>query len=417
MTQPQVLKGFRDFLPADKAARDFVMEKLTHTFQSYGFLPIETPTLEYRSTIMGKYGEEADKLVYQFIDNGDREVALRYDQTVPTARFIANHFGEITFPFRRYQMQNVFRADKPQRGRYREFTQCDIDLFGSTDPIADAEVLACVYASYSAIGFRSIQIQVNDRQTLVSALEACTKPGVTVFSLIQSIDKLDKLPPDEVIAELVRKGLSNVEAAKVLDTLSQLQPSANLEQILSLTQRLGVPTSQLQFNAALARGLDYYTGMIFEVRIPEYTVGSVCGGGRYDNLIEQLSGIRMPAVGMAVGFDRTVEAAKQLGLLRDATDSQSVLVTVFDEQLVGESASLTATLRAAGISAELYSKIDKLGKQFKYADKRGIRFAIVIGPDEQAQHLCVLRDLKSGEQETLSPTAVIEKLTTTGAQE
>ncbi|MBP9699768.1 histidine--tRNA ligase [Candidatus Woesebacteria bacterium] len=410
MTQPQVLKGFRDFLPADKAARDFVMEKLTHTFQSFGFLPIETPTLEYRETIMGKYGDEADKLVYQFIDNGDREVALRYDQTVPTARFIANHFGEITFPFRRYQMQNVFRADKPQRGRYREFTQCDIDLFGSTDPIADAEVLSCVYAAYSAIGFTSIQIQVNDRQTLVSALEGCTKPGVGVFSLIQSIDKLDKLPPDEVIAELVRKGLSNVEAARVLDTLSQLQPSANLEQILSLAQRLGVPTSQLTFNAALARGLDYYTGMIFEVRIPEYTVGSVCGGGRYDNLIEQLSGIKMPAVGMAVGFDRTVEAAKQLGLLQDATTNQTVLVTVFDEHLVGESATITTKLREAGIPAELYSKVEKLGKQFKYADKRNIRYVVVLGSDEQARQECVLKDLKTGEQESIAISELVSSL-------
>lgn len=414
MNQPQVLKGFRDFLPADKAARDFVMAKLTHTFRSFGFLPIETPTLEYRETIMGKYGEEADKLVYQFIDNGDREVALRYDQTVPTARFIANHFGEITFPFRRYQLQNVFRADKPQRGRYREFTQCDIDLFGSTDPIADAEVLACVYASYTAIGFTSIQIQVNDRQTLVSALEACTKPGVSVFSLIQSIDKLDKLPPDEVIAELVRKGLSNVEAARVLETLNQLEPSANLEQIMSLAQQLGVPTSQLQFNAALARGLDYYTGMIFEVRIPEYTVGSVCGGGRYDNLIEQLSGIKMPAVGMAVGFDRTVEAATQLGLLKEATSNQTVLVTVFDDKLVGESAALTATLRAAGLFTELYSKVDKLGKQFKYADKRGIRFVIVLGSDELARQECVLKDLQSGDQEKVPLAAIVSKLQLVG---
>jgi histidyl-tRNA synthetase len=402
MNQPQLLKGFRDFLPKDKQARDFVMGKITETFKQFGFEPIETPTIEYKSTIMGKYGDEADKLVYSFTDNGDREVALRYDQTVPTARFIVNNFNELSFPFRRYQMQNVFRADKPQRGRYREFTQCDIDIFGSTDPMADAEVLACTYAAYKAIGFQAVQISVNDRQTLLSVLKPYETDTVNVFSIIQTIDKMDKLPKEEVIAELERKGLTNVSAVQALSDLLSVQPSAALEKIMSLAETLGVRSAELSFDPTLARGLDYYTGMIFEVRIPEFTVGSVCGGGRYDNLIEQLSGLDMPAVGMAVGFDRTVEAAVQFGLIPSTIDDKSVLVTIFDESLAGESAKIAKTLRDQGISVELYPKFAKLEKQLKYADKKGIRYVVVIGSQEVDQGKIQIKDLQSGEQQLLT---------------
>lgn len=401
MNQPQVLKGFRDFLPVDKRARDFVMGKFVSTFAKYGFQAIETPTIEYKSTIMGKYGEEADKLVYAFTDNGDREVALRYDQTVPTARFIANNFNELSFPFRRYQTQNVFRADKPQRGRYREFTQCDIDIFGSSDPVADAEILACTYEAFKSIGFGSIQLVVNDRQTLLSVLTPYASETVSVFSIIQTIDKMDKLPKEEVIAELVRKGLSEIQATKALSDLLSINPSANLEQIMSLARDLGVSEAQLSFDPTLARGLDYYTGMIFEVKIPEYTVGSVGGGGRYDNLINQLAGIEMTAVGMAVGFDRCVEAAIQFGLVPTADDEKRVLVTVFDAGLVGESAKIANVLRAKGLSVELYPRFAKLDKQFKYADKKGIRFCIVIGSQEVDSGTIVLKDLKSGDQQNL----------------
>lgn len=404
MNQPQLLKGFRDFLPKDKRARDFVMKKFVNAFASFGFEPIETPTIEYKSTIMGKYGEEADKLVYAFTDNGDREVALRYDQTVPTARFIANNFNEISFPFRRYQTQNVFRADKPQRGRYREFTQCDIDIFGSTDPLADAEILACTYTAFKSVGFPSIQLAINDRQTLVSVLKPYETKDVNVFSIIQSVDKMDKLPQNEVVDELVRKGLSEVQAVKALQDLLSVQPSANLEKIMSLAEELGVSDAELTFDPTLARGLDYYTGMIFEVRIPEFTVGSVGGGGRYDNLIKDLSGIEMSAVGMAVGFDRTVDAATQLGLIPEGFEEASILVTVFDESLAGESAKLAKNLRSQGLSVELYPRFTKLDKQFKYADKKGIRYCVILGSDEIAQGKMMVKDLQSGEQKSVSLT-------------
>lgn len=401
MTQPQVLKGFRDVLPAQKRARDFVLRKLTTVFEQYGFDPIETPTLEYKDTIMGKYGAEADKLVYTFSDRGEREVALRYDQTVPTARFIANNLNDLPMPFRRYQTQNVFRADKPQKGRYREFTQCDIDIFGSMDPIADAEILVCTYAAYSAVGFTNLQIRVNDRRMLVATVEPYATNQVSVFSIIQSIDKLDKISPEDVTRELMNKGLSNVQAVNVLKDLDSIQPSANLEQIMSLAVQLGVPTEVLEFTPSLARGLDYYTGMIFEVCIPEFSAGSVCGGGRYDNLIGQLAGIDMPAVGMAVGFDRTVEAAEELKLV-PIEDVTRLLVTVFDQTLLNESAEVAKVLRDRQLVVELYPKVDKLAKQFKYADKKGIRYAVVIGPQEKENGLVILKDLLTGKQQQIT---------------
>src|SRR5260221_14765573 len=206
MNKLQNLKGFRDFLPKEKRKRDYVANKLKEVFELYGFEPLETPTLEYSEVIMGKYGEEADKLVFQFEDNGGRKVAMRYDQTVPTSRVLAQYSNELPKYFRRYQIQNVFRADKPQKGRYREFKQCDCDILGSTSPLADAEILAVYYAVFKEIGLTSIVLEINDRQTLISTLSPLTTPTVNIFSLIQSIDKLDKMTPADVTSELITKG-------------------------------------------------------------------------------------------------------------------------------------------------------------------------------------------------------------------
>ncbi len=410
MTQLQTLKGFRDFLPAQKRQRDFVMARIVEVFQRFGFEPLETPTLEYRETIMGKYGAEADKLVYQFRDNGDREVALRYDQTVPTARVIAQYQQELGLPFRRYQTQNVFRADKPQRGRYREFTQCDIDIFGSSSPTADAEILAATYWAYKNIGFEQVELRINDRQVLIGTLQPFATEQVDVFSIIQSIDKLDKMSPAAVVDELVRKGLEIDQAEKILVSIQSAEPSENLSVILNTAERLGVEQRALVFSPTTARGLDYYTGMIFEVIIPGFTVGSVGGGGRYDKLIAQLSGQDIPAVGMAFGFDRTVDAALEMGVLTEQLQSARVFVTVFSDELQAISAEIATKLRQSGITAELALSADKLGKQFKYADRRGARFAIVIGPEEASRDSVVLKDLKTGEQQVLARPELVSHL-------
>ncbi len=402
MTILQTLKGFRDFLPAEKSRRDWVMGKIIEIFERNGFAPLETPTLEYRETIMGKYGAEADKLVYQFTDNGGREVALRYDQTVPTARVVAQYQNELPFPFRRYQMQNVFRADKPQKGRYREFTQCDIDIFGSTSTLADAEILATTYAVYQNIGFKEVVLKLNDRQVLFSALEPFATDQVSIASIIQSIDKLDKLSEEDVRTELESKGLTSDAARRALADIQKAAPSENLAEIIRLAQDLGVPASALQFTPTIARGLDYYTGMIFEISVPGFTAGSVGGGGRYDNLIEVLSGVKIAAVGVAYGFDRTVEAAQQLGLTPELSTRTQILVTVFDQEMATDSAQLVAQLRDREICAELYPGVEKLAKQFKYANKKGIPFVAVLGPEEKVKDQFQLKDLRSGEQKLVS---------------
>lgn len=394
----QTLKGFRDFLPVEKRKRDYIAAKWQTVFALYGFEPLETPTLEYASLLLGKYGDEADKLVYTFEDRGARLVGLRYDQTVPTSRVLGQYQNQLPKYFRRYQMQNVFRADKPQKGRFREFAQCDIDIFGSASPLADAEILACTYAGFKAIGFEQVVLKLNDRQTLLATLQPLATDQVGVFSIIQSVDKLDKLPESEIIEELVNKGLTVDRAQQALASLQTSRPSDNLQEIIRMAVGLGVPESALQFDATLARGLDYYTGMIFEVRLPQYKVGSLGGGGRYDNLIEQLSGLRMPAVGIGLGFDRIVEAADQLGLIPTTNTGTKVLVALFDENTLTASLQAAAELRASGIPTEVFPCLEKLGKQFKLADQKGIPFVLLIGGDEAAAGQVLLKNMRTGEQ-------------------
>lgn len=401
-TTLQTLKGFRDFLPVQMRQRNWVREKVVAAFERSGFQPLETPTLEYKETIMGKYGAEADKLVYQFTDNGEREVAMRYDQTVPVARVMAQYRGQLLLPFRRYQIQNVFRAEKPQRGRYREFLQCDIDLFGSTDTLADAEVVATANAAYAAIGFTKFEIRVNDRQLLTSTLQLLATAEVPVNSIIQSIDKLDKMPADAVAQELQAKGLSAAAAEQVLSSIQAAQPTAALQEIIALAESLGVPANRIVFQPTLARGLDYYTGLIFEIVVDGYR-GSLGGGGRYDGLVELLSGISLPAVGFAMGFDRTVEVATELGLLPEALAPAEYLVTVFDDspEMRQAAAATAAMLRSQGKAVELYPQSVKLSKQLKYASAQGIPNAVIIGPDEWPRGEALVKEMTTGSQSTI----------------
>jgi histidyl-tRNA synthetase len=400
-TQPlQTLKGFRDFLPPEKRARNFVMQKVTEIFETFGFQPLETPTLEYASLLLGKYGEEADKLVYTFEDRGDRKIGLRYDQTVPSARVLTQYQGKLPKYFRRYQIQNVFRADKPQKGRYREFTQCDIDIFGSISPLADAEIMACTFAAFQNVGFKNVILKFNDRETLINTLQPFTTDSVNVFSLIQSIDKLDKMKPEEVVAELMEKGLEKSSAEKALSTIKSAEKSDNLKQIEQIIFDLGVPAEAVQFSPTLARGLDYYTGMIFEIIVPDYGVGSCGGGGRYDKLINDLGGPEMPAVGVAFGFDRMVEAATELGII-PGNQGVEVLIANFDEKTLPQTLRVAQELRAQNIKSELYPAIEKLGKQFKYADQNQISYVCIVGEEEAKNGTVSLKNMKTGNQQSL----------------
>ncbi len=401
-TQLQTLIGFRDFLPPEKRAREYVTATIKKVFELSGFAPIETPTLEYSSLLLGKYGDEADKLIYSFADKGDRQVGLRYDQTVPTARVLAQYQNELPKFFRRYQIQNVFRADKPQKGRFREFTQCDCDIYGITSSVADAEILTVYYRVYEALGIDSIVLEINDRATLMQTLSPFATTDVSVFSIIQSIDKLDKLSEGDVLAELVAKGLSPEAAEGVLTNLQKAEMSSNLQQIVANCISLGVPRGVLKWNPNLARGLDYYTGLIFEGKIPEYSVGSVGGGGRYDNLIGELSGQNIPAVGFGIGFDRTVEAVQLLGKLPENLSPTKVLVTLMNEQTLDQSLETATFLRNSNIATEIYPEIDKLGKQFKLASQKNIPWVVVLGESEQAQNKVALKNMETGEQNSVS---------------
>jgi len=407
--QLQTPKGFRDFLPEEARERNAVGQIIKKTFELFGFEPLETPTIEYASVLLGKYGEEADKLIFRFKDKGDRDVALRYDQTVPTARVLSEYKNILPKYFRRYQMQNVFRAEKPQKGRYREFTQCDIDIFGSTSPLADAEIVSCTYTAFKNLGFFDVRIKLNDRAVLMSTIKPFETEIVSIYSIIQTIDKLEKIGESGVIEELTKKGVSENEASKILSAIAKAEPTDNLREIIKCAQKLGVPGEALQFSPALARGLDYYTGMIFEVTLNEFKEGSVCGGGRYDNLIEQLGGTAIPAVGMAIGFDRTVEAFKAVKQ-KENKSSSTILVTVFDKTCLSFSLETAKQLRDAGISAEIFPSFDKLEKQLKYADQKQIPYVLIQGPDEVKKEKIQLKNMNKRTSETIQISDLVNTL-------
>lgn len=396
----QPLKGFRDFLPDEARKRKLVISKVSQIFELFGFEPLETPALEYQELLLGKYGQEAEKLVYKFKDNGGRDVALRYDQTVPTARILAMYHQKLAMPWRRYQIQPVWRADKPQKGRYREITHCDADIFGSKSAISDAECIALADQIFAQLGFGEYKIYLNDRNILFDIINFVSIPQELQFSVIASIDKLDRKTKEEVADELRQKGINELTIKHLFDHLDNATPTQSLLAVMKHCQELGVPKDKIIFEARLARGLDYYTSTIFEIKIDNYLGGSVLGGGRYDHLIKKLCGVDIPAVGFALGLDRTIDAMNQFGLFPQDKSATKVLVSVFSRDLIDESAIVVANLRENNINAEIYPSEDtRLDKQLKYADKKGIRFLVVIGPEEVKKNKVILKDLQTGKQE------------------
>lgn len=395
----QSLKGFRDILPQDAQKRAWVKDIMVKTAQLWGYEPIETPTLEPYALFQDEIGEDA-KLIFKFEDNGGREVALRYDQTVPTCRYVAANFSSLTFPFRRYQFQNVFRAEKPQAGRYREFTQFDLDIFGVKDASADAEVIAVNLDTYLKIGFKKPVIIFNNRDLMKDI----------PYSAIVAIDKLQKIGEDGVIADMVKKGITPVKAQEYLKFVQKIQPDETIKTITSYLEQSGFGGEYYRFEPTLARSFSYSQGPIWEIIIEDYKVGSVGGGERYDGMMERLTGMKIPATGIAYGFDRTVEAADQLGLIPTTQTTRS-LVTIFSASLQGQALKVAQSLRQAGINTELYPDSSaKLDKQFKYADKKAIPYAIVIGQDEIDKGTITLKNLATREQTTQSIEETIKLL-------
>lgn len=395
--EPKTLKGFRDFLPQDARKRNYVISALRRVFESYGFEPLETPSLEYANILKGKYGEE-EKLIYELITKGGDEAALRYDQTVPLARVIAQ-FPEIPKPFKRYQIQSVFRGENTQKGRYREFVQCDADVIGSTSPLADAEILALVLDIYKELGL-DVMIKINDRANF----ENLDKKYVA------AIDKLEKIGESAVLSEMIEKGMDEKDAKEALNSLQNKFLTDNLRQILDVLKSMGKDISKISYEPTLARGLDYYTGMIFET-ITEDSTGSLCSGGRYDNLIGTFGNEEVPAVGFGLGFDRTIEVLEEKKLLPDLSSTAKILVTIFNETTAKESQELTQFLREKNIKTDLYlDPVAKLEKQLKYADKKQIPFAAILGPQEIKDRKVNLKNLQNGSQVTISQEELINAL-------
>ena len=390
----QTLKGFRDFLPREAKKRQWLINTLISVFESYGFEPLETPALEYAEILKGKYGEE-EKLIYEFETKGKDKIALRYDQTVPLSRVVSQYQNELVFPFKRYQIQNVWRGENPQKGRYREFIQCDADIVGTASPISDAEILKLVLDIYSALKL-DVTIKINDRKNF----ENLDKKYVL------AIDKLEKIGESEVLSEMIDKGMSDEEARNALKDLQEKPATETIEKILSELRLLDADMSKIVYEPTLARGLDYYTGLIFET-IAQGSTGSICSGGRYDNLIGMFSQKQIPAVGFGLGFDRTIEVLETQNKLPQDLTAAKVLVTIFSPELKTQSINITLMLRREKVNCELYlDENTPLEKQLKYADKKGIPYVLIIGPEEVKNNTVTLKNMKTGEQKRI----VIEKI-------
>lgn len=422
MIKTQTLKGFRDFLPQTERKRQYAVNILKKVFELYGFTPIETPSLEYEEILTGKYGKEGDKLMYKFTDNGGRRVALRYDQTVPLARVVAQYQNELPMPFKRYQMQNVWRAENTQKGRYREFLQCDIDTIGVSSFLSDAEIIACALEAVKKLGFKC-RMRINDRKIFNLIFEKVgIKQEETKKRAVTIIDKLNKIGAGGVFLDMEKAGIKN--SREILDELGNVKETDMLQKLFEYLSKIGLKKGlDFIFDQTLARGLDYYTGFIFEleqVEVEKVDVGvavpgtvitpklSLGGGGRYDNLIGTFANKQIPAVGFAFGFDRIIEAMDELNLFPKDLFKTKVLVTVFTKEFLDKSLELVFLLRNAGVETELYlDQNAPLDKQLKYADRKGMPFIAIIGPEEAAEGKISIKNMNKRESLKMTKEEII----------
>jgi histidyl-tRNA synthetase len=431
MIEPRTLKGFRDYLPEAMIPRERLIGTAQRVYRSFGYAPIDTPALEYFEILAGKGGDESDRQMYAFDDHGGRRVALRFDLTVPLARFVAQHVNELGLPFKRYHIATVWRGENTQRGRYREFMQCDFDTIGTRSVAADMETALVIHELIREIGRTfgkplPFVIRVNNRAVLSGLL---AKLGLADKStaLLRALDKLGKIGREKVAAEMIAAaGATSEQADQVLrlaeltgtndEILSQLGPLVagnqqgeegvdRLRQVLRGAKAGGVPDGMLQLDVSIARGLDYYTGAIFETFLADLpNIGSVCSGGRYDNLAGLFTKQELPGIGASLGLDRLLAALEELGLIEKVRTPAQVLVAYFDPQRLDDYLAIAATLRAAGIGVEVYPEPKKLGQQLQYADRRGFRAAIIAGEREFAAGKCQVKDLASGQSVEASLT-------------
>ena len=449
--KPSIPKGTRDFIPLEMARRNFIFDTIRKIFKTYGYLPIETPAMENLSSLMGKYGDEGDKLLFKILNSGDfkgkldeeelvstpsgrlgtliSEKGLRYDLTVPFARFVVQHRNEIAFPFKRYQIQPVWRADRPQRGRYREFYQCDVDVIGSNSLLNEYELILIMDEVFAALGLQVV-IKMNNRKVLAGIVEVIGEPE-RMTDITVAIDKLEKVGMEKVMAELGQKGLEK-ESLEKLEPVLKMEGSS-MEKLDFLKRTLGSSTlgmeglseiiqlfrymeanptkAALEFDITLARGLNYYTGSIFEVKSTEVEIGSVCGGGRYDDLtgIFGLDGVS--GVGVSFGADRIYDVLEQLDRFprRGEMDTR-VLFVNFGDREAQHIFPILGKLRQNGIASELYPDVVKMKKQLGYANNRKIPFVALVGEQEMQDGVVTLKEMETGKQERLTPDQLVERL-------
>ena len=453
--KPSLAKGTRDFSSQEMEKRNFIFDTLRKVFKKYGYNEIQTPSFENLSTLTGKYGDEGDQLIFKILNSGDylaktsaevlqakdstklipqiSEKALRYDLTVPFARYVVMHQNDITLPFKRFQIQPVWRADRPQRGRYREFYQCDVDVVGSTSLLNEAEFILIYQEALSQLGLKDFTIKINNRKILSGIAELIGKPQLIVDMTV-AIDKLDKIGLEGVNKELLERGftesdlavlrpiilLEGTSAEKLTSLKSTLANSeigllgiAEIEKVLNYIQKMCPKDTDFSkfvaVDITLARGLNYYTGCIFEAKTNEVAMGSIGGGGRYDDLTGMFGWKDLTGVGVSFGADRIYDVLEELKLFPTSTSSTTkLLICNFDEQTEDYSLPLLQTLREANVAAELYPAPVKLKKQMTYADNKKIPYVLLIGTEELEIGLLSLKDMKTGEQQKISKSALID---------
>jgi histidyl-tRNA synthetase len=422
--QPRTLKGFRDYLPVTMTAREQVIETARRVYRSFGYTPIETPALEYSEILFGKGSDETDRQMYRFEDNGGRDVAMRFDLTVPLARFAAQHVGKLGTPFKRYQVGPVWRGENTQRGRYREFVQFDFDTIGTESLVADIETLVVVHDLFDSLDISEFTIHFNNRDLLNGLLERIGLGGES-GAVLRALDKLAKIGSDGVRAELldvtaatdaqIDEILGLAELGGVNDEIAAALPGivgdseaarrglAAIATVLEGARASGVSEERIKLDVSIARGLAYYTGTVFETFLTELpSIGSVCSGGRYDDLASLYAKQRLPGIGGSLGVDRLIAAMEELGRVDERAASADIFVPLFSGDRTNDYLALAEELRRAGLSVELYPDARKLGAQMKYADRRGHRLALIVGDVEWETDVVSVKDLDTGESRVVA---------------
>ena len=422
--QPRTLKGFRDYLPEAALPREQLIETAKRTYRSFGFAPIDTPALEYAEVLLGKGGDETDKQMFRFEDNGGRDVALRFDLTIPLARYVAQHSSKLGMPFKRYHAGPVWRGENTSRGRYREFVQCDFDTIGTVSPVADMESAMVIIALFDALGLERTSLRINHRGILTGVLERVGLMEQAV-PVLRALDKLSKIGPEKVAQEMAETaGASDAQAREILDLAgaqgsnqelldglpSKVQGStvgmegvAALQNLVAGLAGAGVPAERIKVDLSIARGLDYYTGVIFETFLDDLSgIGSCCSGGRYDDLASVYTKEVLPGVGASLGVDRLLAAMEEMQMVEGRAASAPILLTFFDKARAADYVALAARLRGEGLGVELYPDPKKLGQQLKYADRRGHSLAVIVGEDEWQAGQAQVKHLGTGEKHEVS---------------